>query len=71
MKKIIKKKSKLKVVECHDYSINKNQMTEVESMEKPKENESKGKDVKEINIHDNEVELNIFKVRDSLINSNV
>ena len=70
-KKIIREKSKLKVVKCQEYSINKNKRTEVELMEKPKENESKGKKVEKININDNEVVLDIFKVHDPLINSNV
>ena len=38
-------------------------------MEKPKDNESKGKEVEEININDNEVEFDIFRVRNPLINS--
>ncbi|TYK22680.1 uncharacterized protein E5676_scaffold195G001260 [Cucumis melo var. makuwa] len=41
----------------------KSKRIDVGSMEKPKENESKGKEVEQININDNEAEFDIFKER--------
>ena len=46
----------------------KSKRIDVGSMEKPKENESKGKEVEQMNINDNEAEFDIFKVHDPLLN---
>ena len=60
LKKLMKEKSKFIVEE-------KIKRIEVVSMDKPKENEMKGKKV-QININVNEAEFDVFNVRNPILN---